>query len=102
MGLIVRHHRVGYRANAMVVWDVPDEQIDSVAQRIITHDFVTLCYCRARRAPDWQFNLYCMIHGRERVVVETQINDLKKSAGLESYPSKTLFSRRRPSLNTNS
>ena len=25
-GVIVRHHELGYRANAMVVWDVPDGQ----------------------------------------------------------------------------
>ena len=94
-GMVLQHRSLGYRANAMVVWDVPDKEVDAVAQRITTHDFVTLCYCRARRAPTWQFNLYCMIHGRQRAVVERQILDLKNSAGLESYPSKTLFSRRR-------
>ncbi|MCP4185616.1 MAG: Lrp/AsnC family transcriptional regulator [Hyphomicrobiales bacterium] len=93
-GLVLKHRQLGFRANAMVVWDVPDEEIDIVAQKIITHDFVTLCYCRARHPPVWQFNLYCMIHGRERAVVEEQIDGLKKTAGLESYPSKTLFSRR--------
>ena len=94
-GLVLQHRPLGYRANAMVVWDVPDEDIDEVAQNITAHDFVTLCYCRARRAPVWPYNLYCMIHGRERDVVEGQIADLKKSAGLYAYPSKTLFSRRR-------
>jgi hypothetical protein len=36
-----------------------------------------------------------MIHGRQREVVEGQIEELKKSAGLEGFPSKTLFSCRR-------
>ena len=27
MGVVVRHHELGYRANAMVVWDAPDAQI---------------------------------------------------------------------------
>ncbi|MCP4071543.1 MAG: Lrp/AsnC family transcriptional regulator [Hyphomicrobiales bacterium] len=94
-GLVLQHRQLGFHANAMVVWDIPDEEVDSVAQKIIAHDFVTLCYCRARHAPVWKFNLYCMIHGRKRAVVEAQINDLKKSAGLDIYPSKTLFSRRR-------
>ena len=26
MGVIVRHHELGYRANAMVVWNIPDER----------------------------------------------------------------------------
>jgi len=94
-GLVLQHRPLGYRANAMVVWDVPDEDVDKVARNITTHDFVTLCYCRARRAPVWPYNLYCMIHGREHQVVNGQIADLKKSAGLDAYPSKTLFSRRR-------
>jgi len=94
-GFVLQHRPLGYKANAMVVWDVPDDEVDEVAQRITAHDFVTLCYCRARRAPLWQYNLYCMIHGRQRDGVEGQIADLKKAAGLYAYPSKTLFSRRR-------
>jgi len=94
-GLVLQHRPLGYRANAMVVWDVPDEDVDEVAGRIKRHDFVTLCYCRSRRAPLWQYNLYCMIHGRQRETVKSQIDQLKKSAGLEAYATKTLFSRRR-------
>lgn len=94
-GLVLQHRPLGFRANAMVVWDVPDDAVDKVAKNITAHDFVTLCYCRARRAPVWPFNLYCMIHGRERQVVESQISRLKLSAGLEHYASRTLFSARR-------
>lgn len=93
-GIVLQHRPLGYGANAMVVWDVPDEKVDDVAKIITAHDFVTLCYCRTRRAPVWQYNLYCMIHGRERPVVEQQIEMLKKS-GLSSYKSQTLFSSRR-------
>ena len=94
-GLVLQHRPLGYRANAMVVFDVPDGDVDAVAARITAHDFVTLCYCRTRRAPVWPFNLYCMIHGCDRDVVEGQIAELKKSAGLENHASKTLFSTRR-------
>lgn len=94
-GLVLQHRSLGYRANAMVVWDVPDDKVDDVAEKITAHDFVTLCYCRVRRAPVWQYNLYCMIHGRERETVEGQIAELQKSADLVNYPSTTLFSTRR-------
>jgi len=93
-GLVLQHRPLGFRANAMVVWDVPDEEVDAVAERITAHDFVTLCYCRARRAPVWQYNLYCMIHGREREIVEGQIAQLKQAADLVRYPTTTLFSTR--------
>ncbi len=94
-GLVLQHRPLGYRANAMVVWDIPDDEVNEVAKAIAAHDFVTLCYCRARCKPVWPYNLYCMIHGRERTRVEEQIDRLKKQVGLEAYPGKTLFSRRR-------
>lgn len=94
-GLVMQHRPLGYRANAMVVWDIPDDLVDAVAAKITDHDFVTLCYCRKRQQPRWTYNLYCMIHGRERGVVEGQIQQLKMSAGLEDVDSRTLFSRRR-------
>ena len=94
-GLVLQHRPLGYRANAMVVWDVPDEEVDEIARRIVSHDFVTLCYARARGAPVWPYNLYCMIHGCVRERVEAQIVQLKKQAMLEAYPSRTLFSCRR-------
>ena len=94
-GLVLHHRALGYKANAMVVFDVPDADVDAVAARITAHDFVTLCYCRVRRAPVWPYNLYCMIHGRERAIVEGQIARLKQAAGLARYASTTLFSLRR-------
>ncbi len=94
-GFVLQHRPLGYRANAMVVWDIPDQDVDAFAALITQHDFVTLCYCRTRQEPRWSFNLYCMIHGRERSVVEEQILFLKKSAGLEQFESRTLFSQRR-------
>ena len=94
-GLVMQHRSLGYRANAMVVFDIPDEKLDETAARIVAHDFVTLCYARTRQLPRWPFNLYCMIHGRERDVVERQIIRLKQDSGLENINSKTLFSRRR-------
>lgn len=93
-GLVLHHRQLGYKANAMVVWDIPDHLVDECAARITQNDFVSLCYCRTRRLPDWRFNLYCMIHGRERRMVERQIESLKKTAGLDKFDTRTLFSTR--------
>ena len=92
-GLVLHHHSLGYRANAMTVWDVPDAGTDAAAAIILQHDFVTLCYKRAR-APRWPYNLYCMIHGHDRKVVESQIDRINR-AGLGRYPHQVLFSTRR-------
>ena len=32
MGVVVRHRALGYRANAMVVWDVPDNELERVGR----------------------------------------------------------------------
>jgi len=94
-GLVLRHHELGFKANAMVVWDVPDDQIDAIAERIKTHGFVTLCYSRRRFPKIWPYNLYCMIHGRDREKVLQQIEEVKQAAGLNDFPGKVLFSKRR-------
>jgi len=94
-GLIVRHHELGFSANAMVVWNIPDGRVDDVAARITEHDFITLCYRRPRQLPDWPYNLFCMIHGRDRDIVRVQIGELILAAGLQQYDHEVLFSRRR-------
>ncbi len=94
LGLVVRHRAVGYEANAMVVWDVGDADVDQVAAKLTEHPFVTLCYRRPRRPPDWPYNLFCMVHGRDRETVSKQIEALNVSAGLGDVPSAVLFSKR--------
>jgi siroheme decarboxylase len=95
IGVIVRHHEIGYRANAMVVWDVPDARVKEAGQRLAALPFVTLCYRRPRRPPVWPYNLFCMIHGRARAEVEAQIEHAARAAGLDGLPRAVLFSRRR-------
>jgi len=95
LGLIVRHHELGYRANAMVVWDVPDHEVDGAGERLAASPEVTLCYQRPRRPPQWPYNLFSMIHGRDRETVLGQIARLRRAAALEHVPYEVLFSRRR-------
>ena len=95
LGVVVRHHELGYRANAMAVWNVPDEQVDELGRRIGEVEFVTLCYRRPRRLPDWPYNLFSMIHGQDRNAVLHNIERLIALCGLEEIPHEILFSRRR-------
>lgn len=95
LGLIVRHHELGYAANAMVVWDVPDEAVGTIGRRMSELPFVTLCYRRERRLPSWPYNLFCMIHGRDRQRVLGQIAELRAALALEEVQYEVLFSSRR-------
>jgi DNA-binding Lrp family transcriptional regulator len=91
-GIVVRHHEMGYRANAMVVFDLPDESIDAVGAQLAREPAVTLCYRRERCLPHWSNNLYCMVHGRSRDEVEPVVARLAAAAGVTP---EVLFSVRR-------
>jgi len=93
-GVVVRHHELGYSANAMVVWDVPDRQVTELGHCLAGFDFITLCYRRPRHLPQWRYNLYCMIHGTTREEVAAHIAELTERAGLARCPRAVLYSRR--------
>jgi DNA-binding Lrp family transcriptional regulator len=94
LGLILRHRELGYRANAMTVWDAPDAQVPEAAAALTRLPFVTLCYRRPRRPPLWPYNLFCMIHGKDRALVEAEVEEATVAAGLSGLPRAVLFSRR--------
>lgn len=95
LGVIVRHHELGYRANAMVVWDVPNVEVRTAGRRVAAAPCVTLCYRRLRCLPDWRYNLYAMIHGKDRDEVLAQIAALRANCDVIRYPFAVLFSRQR-------
>ncbi|MGD8614311.1 MAG: Lrp/AsnC family transcriptional regulator [Gammaproteobacteria bacterium] len=95
LGVVVRHHELGYRANAMVVWDVPDDRVDVLGQQLGRQDCVTLCYRRPRRLPEWRHNLFCMVHGRDRDDVLACVRRMITGLGLETLAHEVLFSVRR-------
>ncbi|RBW54749.1 AsnC family transcriptional regulator [Ruegeria sp. A3M17] len=66
LGVIVRHRALGWSANAMVVWDLPSEQIDTAGPALAAHPGVTLCYERCPVEGVWPYRLYSMIHARTR------------------------------------
>jgi siroheme decarboxylase len=94
-GVVVRHHELGYTANAMLVHNVPDALVGEVGRRLATDPAVTLCYRRPRVLPEWSYNLFCMIHGQKRDDVERQIDALRRAHGLDDFPHAVLFSRTR-------
>jgi DNA-binding Lrp family transcriptional regulator len=95
LGVVVRHRELGYRANGMVVWDVPDDKVATLGRCFSQFEFVTLCYRRERHLPQWPYNLFCMIHGQDRDAVMQNIGILEQQCGVAPYPHTVLFSRRR-------
>ena len=95
LGVVVRHHELGYKANAMTVWNIPDEAVSELGSCMGQFDFVTLCYRRPRRLPEWPYNLFTMIHGKDREDVLANIEVLAKRCNLIEAEHKVLFSTRR-------
>ncbi len=94
-GVVVRHHELGYRANAMVVWDIPEDDIEEIALKLALEDRVTLCYQRPRVLPTWPYSLFCMIHGKDREAVEACIESLVQDHNLQHITHDVLFSTKR-------
>ncbi len=94
-GVIVRHHELGFSANAMVVWDIADADVGAVGSAVAAQPCVTLCYERPRRLPDWPYNLFAMIHGRDRDQVLEKLAAINTAVGLTNCRQDVLFSLRR-------
>ena len=77
IGCIVNHIVTGFDSNCMVVWDVPDSDLDSYGETVGELPYVTLCYHRPRRSEQgWTYNLFTMIHGRDQEAVGAKIDEL--------------------------
>jgi DNA-binding Lrp family transcriptional regulator len=94
LGVVVRHRALGYVANAMLVFDAPDDEATRIGEALADEPHVSLCYRRTRAAPEWPYNLFCMLHGRERVGVRARIEHLRARHGLHHLAHDVLFSRR--------
>jgi len=73
IGVVPNHWRLGWTSNGMSVWDVDDARVDELGARVGAMPGVTHCYRRPRRLPTWRYNLFAMVHGRDRGEVEAQV-----------------------------
>ena len=77
IGCVVNHIVTGFDSNCMVVWDVPDDDLDALGEAVGELPYVTLCYHRPRRPEQgWEYNLFTMIHGRDSEAVDGKIDEL--------------------------
>ena len=73
MGVIPNHYKLGFKANGMSVWNVPDDKIDELGKKIGSLDFVSHCYQRPRFLPEWPYNLFAMVHGKSKEEVHEKV-----------------------------
>jgi DNA-binding Lrp family transcriptional regulator len=94
IGVVPNHYRLGFVANGMSVWDVPDDRIGEVGRRVGELDIVSHCYQRPRHLPDWPYNLFAMVHGHSREEVRDKVADIAALLGEAVHGYDVLFSTR--------
>ena len=81
IGAVPNHYAIGYTANGMSVWDVDDARIDELGALVGALGFVTHCYRRPRRLPDWPYNLFAMVHSQSREEVAARVAEIASLLG---------------------
>jgi DNA-binding Lrp family transcriptional regulator len=94
IGVVPNHYALGYIANGMTVWDVADDQVDELGERIGQLPFVSHCYRRPRRLPHWPYNLFAMVHAKNREQAQADADQIAAVLGDACRKSDILYSSR--------
>ena len=86
---ILHHRNAGFKANAMVVWEVPQEQVDSVGEQMALFREVSHCY-RRPVYPNWPYPLFTMVHAETYSACMEVVKRIEERVG--QFPHKNLFS----------
>jgi len=93
-GIVPNHYKLGFTANGMSVWNVPEFKIMQLGEKIGALDFVSHCYQRPRFLPQWPYNLFAMVHGRSKGEVLEKVQSIAKLLGQDNICHQVLFSSR--------
>jgi len=86
---ILRHRDVGFVANGMIVWKVPEQRIIEVGEKLGAFPQVSHCYQRPVY-PDWPYNVFSMIHCKSQEEASDVAKEIQNQINVDEY--KILFS----------
>ena len=89
-GATLKHQKSGYKANAMVAWQIPENRVEEVGAIMASFREITHCY-RRNPAPGWANNLYTMVHGATEDECYAIVDKISKAVKETAYT--LLFSR---------
>jgi DNA-binding Lrp family transcriptional regulator len=81
---VMNHRSAGYKANAMGVWAVPEDQLDDIGPKMAGFAFVSHCYKRPTY-DDWPYSVFTMVHGHNARDCEDTIAAIREDTGVEDY-----------------
>ena len=88
---ILRHRQVGFTANGMIVWKVPEDKISEVGAKLGAFPQVSHCYERPTYS-DWPYNVFSMIHCKTHDEANEMAKTIQNQIHVDDY--KILFSSR--------
>jgi DNA-binding Lrp family transcriptional regulator len=78
---VLNHRKAGFRANGMGVWNVPQDQVEEIGQKMGSFRAVSHCYLRPTY-PDWKYNIFTMVHGRDMEECEAILQAIEDETGI--------------------
>ncbi len=94
IGAVPNHYVLGFRGNGMSVWEVPEDRIQACGEKVGALDFVSHAYHRPKHPPLWNYNLFAMVHGRDREEVMQKVEQIAALLGDDDLGHEVLFSTR--------
>ncbi len=92
IGAVPNHYALGYTANGMSTWDVPDDKVKEIGEKIGSLDFVSHCYERPRHEGIWTYNLFAMVHGKDKDTCYERVQIIADMLGEDDRGHEILFS----------
>ena len=81
---VMNHRSAGFKANAMGVWAVPDDELADIGPRMAGFALVSHCY-RRPTYDDWPYSVFTMVHGKNARECEDTIAAIKAETGVDEY-----------------
>jgi len=75
---VPNHYKLGYTFNGMTTWDVCDKRAEEFGEKVGQLPFVSHCYLRPRHLPQWNYNLFAMVHGRDEHEIKQKQQQIKE------------------------
>jgi DNA-binding Lrp family transcriptional regulator len=81
---VMNHRSAGFKANAMGVWAVPEDQLEEIGPQMAGFAAVSHCYKRPTYE-DWPYTVFTMVHGRTGKDCEATIDAIREETGVDEY-----------------
>lgn len=81
---ILNHRKAGFSANAMVVWDVDEQNGEAIGEKAAAFSAVSHCYLRPKY-PNWSYNLFTMVHGKSEEETNSIIEEMAAEIDAKSH-----------------